>query len=288
MLPIHEFILWNNCPNNCKFCWQKREKQQTHEEQLESIKLIYDAVKGLTNTHILFVGGEIFAEKNTIINSQLFKLFKLTCEKMLKNEIELCYINTNILYDIHELLLPVLNMIKDYKLENRIHFTTSGDGDGRFSNSFSMKQFYFNLTEIRNLFPDLLIYVNIILTRSFCNDVLSEKFNIAEYENNYNVKVNTIPYIKFGKDIKAPTRETVFKTILKLNEQLPGYGTEYCNNFLLNQNIILQKSENGKLVNISSNKSKCGHSENFKKCYSDSNECFVCDCKVLKEIMEKM
>ena len=71
MLPIHEFILWNNCPNNCKFCWQKREKQQTHEEQLESIKLIYNAVKDLTDTHILFVGGEIFAEKNIIINYQI-------------------------------------------------------------------------------------------------------------------------------------------------------------------------------------------------------------------------
>jgi len=288
MLPIHEFILWNNCPNNCKFCWQKKEKQQTYEERIESIKLVYNTVENLKDTHVLFVGGEIFADKDTTINSQLFQLFKLTCEKMLKNEIELCYINTNILYNIHTLLLPVLNMIKDYNLENRIHFTTSGDGAGRFSNSFSMKQFYFNLIKIRNLFPTLPIYVNIILTKPFCNDVLSEKFNIANYENDYKVEVNTIPYIKFGKDIEAPTRETVFKTIFKLNEQLPGYGIKYCNNFLLNQDIILQKSENGKLFNISSNKSKCSHSENFKRCYSDSNECFVCDCKILKEMMEKM
>ena len=288
MLPINEFILWNNCPNNCKFCWQKLEKQQTYEERIQSLNLVYEKVKKLYNSHVLFVGGEIFADKNMTINSQLFKLFRLTCEKMQRNEIELCYINTNLLYNINVLLLPVLNMLKDYDLIDRVHFTTSGDGDGRFSNSFSIKQFYLNLCEIRNLFPVLPIYVNIILTKNFCEDVLSEKFNIATYERDYKVEVNTIPYIKFGKDIEAPAKETVFKTILKLNEQLPGYGIKYCNNFLLNQDIILQKSENGKLLNVSSDKSVCGHSENFTKCYSDSDECFVCDCMKLKELMEKM
>lgn len=288
MLPIHEFILWNNCPNNCKFCWQKKEKQQTYEERIQSLDLVYSAVKNLYDTHVLFVGGEIFAEKDKNINDKLYELFMLTFKKMLANEIDLCYINTNILYDISTLLLPILNKIKELNLEERIHFTTSGDGEGRFSTKHAFTNFYSNLQTIRESFPSLLIYVNIILTKSFCKDILSNLFNVEDYQKFYQVKVNTIPYIKFGKEIEAPTREEVFKSILTLNEQLPGYGIEYCNNFLLNQDIILQKSENGKLINISSNKSPCKHSENFKKCYSDSNQCFVCDCRLLKEVMEKI
>ena len=288
MLPIHEFILWNNCPNNCKFCWQKKERQQTYEERIQSLELVYENVKILKDTHVLYVGGEIFAEADTTINSKLFNLFKLTCEKMQKNEIYLCYINTNVLYKLNTLLLPVLELIKSYNLLNKVHFTTSGDESGRFSNEKTRDLFYKNLKEIRELYPELLIYVNIILTDSFCDSILDDSFNIASYMNEHKVEVNTLPYIKFGKDIAAPTREKVFKAILHLNEQLPGYGIQYCNNFLLNQNIVLQKSENGVLVNISSDKSPCTHSENFTRCYSDSNECFICDCKKLKDLMEKM
>lgn len=288
MLPIHEFILWNNCPNNCKFCWQKKERQQTYEERIQSLELVYENVKILKDTHVLYVGGEIFAETDTTINSKLFNLFKLTCEKMQKNEIYLCYINTNVLYKLNTLLLPVLELIKSYNLLNKVHFTTSGDESGRFSNEKTRDLFYKNLKEIRELYPELLIYVNIILTDSFCDSILDDSFNIASYMNEHKVEVNTLPYIKFGKDIAAPTREKVFKAILHLNEQLPGYGIQYCNNFLLNQNIVLQKSENGVLVNISSDKSPCTHSENFTRCYSDSNECFICDCKKLKDLMEKM
>lgn len=286
MLPINEFILWNNCSNNCKFCWQKKEKQQTLNEHFKSIKLVKEAVKELKASHVLFVGGEIFDNKNKDLNNELLSLFDLTTDKMLKGDIELLYINTNILYDIDVILMPVLNLIQRKNLIERVHFTTSGDENGRFSDNHSSNDFYANLQIIRDTFPKLLIYVNIILTKSFCENILSEQFNINDYESFYKVEVNTIPYIKFGKEIEAPTRNQVFKTLIKLDEQLPGYLIKYCNNFLLNQDIILRKYENDKLINISSDKSKCTHSENFTRCYSDSNECFVCDCGKLKELME--
>ena len=283
MLSINEFILWNNCSNNCKFCWQKQEKQQNRQERIKSLKLVTEEVKKLTNSHVLFVGGEIFDKKDKELNDKLKYLFNLTIDKMLTGEIELLYINTNLLYDINTVLLDILNNLKSKNLLKRVHFTTSADGNGRFSNTNRFKLFYFNLTKIRHLFEELPIYVNIILTKSFCEDVLTDRFNIKNYEEDYKVEVNTIPYIKLnGSIIGAPTRNQVFDTIIKLNEQLPGYGIKYCNNFLLNQNIVLRKYQNDKLVNISSNKSKCNHSENFKRCYSDSDNCFVCDCEKLK------
>ena len=114
MLPINEFILWNNCSNNCKFCWQKLEKQQTLTEKFKSIELVKEAVKDLKNSHILFVGGEIFDSKNKDLNNALLSLFDLTTDKMLKNDVELLYINTNILYNIETILLPVLYLFASY------------------------------------------------------------------------------------------------------------------------------------------------------------------------------
>ena len=98
MFPINEFILWNNCPNNCEFCWLKKEKQQTYNEQLESIDLVYDIVKDLKDTHTLFVGGEIFAETDKLIKEKLLNLYDLTFKRMLDGYLDLCYFNTNILY----------------------------------------------------------------------------------------------------------------------------------------------------------------------------------------------
>lgn len=287
MLPIHEYILWPNCTNNCKFCWQKKEKQLKISEQLDSVCIINKDVKDTKNTHVMFVGGEIFDGKNEIVNQALYTLFKTVIDKMERKEIELLYINTNLLYDTSIILDRILERIDTYKLIDRVHFTTSGDEYGRFDKIDRYCLFYENLSDIRKKYPTLPIYVNLILTKDFCEDVLSDGFNIKEYQDMHKIEVNTIPYIKFGKIIDPPSREQVFQTIMKLDEQLPGYGLKYCNNFLLNQNIILQKVQDGKLIDISSDKNKCKHSENFTNCYSDSDACFVCDCKELKKIFKE-
>lgn len=284
VLPVNEFLLWNNCNNNCKFCWQKKDKQSSKDERLESIQLVYEAVHDLTNSHVLFVGGEIFSEKDEDVKEGLFKLFELTFNKMEKNELDLCYINTNILYNINDILLPVLKEIEKRNLGKRVHFTTSADHYGRFNDTESL--FYDNLKLIRENFKDLYIICNIILTKPFCDDVLNNKFNIKEYKEKYDVDVNTIPYIKYGTVIGAPTREEVFSTLMHLEEQDPGYLEKYCNNFLLNQQIILRQYKDHKLQFVSADKSPCTHSENFKRCYADSDECFVCDCAKLKDLVK--
>lgn len=282
---INEFLLWPNCNNKCKFCWQRKEKFLNTEEKSKSIQLVYEKVTTLNNTHILFVGGEIFCEKEQIIKEKLIKLFELTIECMKQNKIDLCYINTNLLYDVNELLIPILNLFKKANLIHRIHFTTSGDYYGRFNNTETL--FYNNLKFIRYSYKDLYIISNLILTKLFCEDILNDKFNIKEYKENLKVDVNTIPYIKYGNIIGAPTREMVFSALLHLNAQDPGYLKAYCDNFLLNQEIILHQYKDNELKIVSSDKLNCGHSENFKCCYSDSDKCFACDCAELKKLIEE-
>ena len=35
--PIYEFILWDNCSNNCKFCWQKQQNSYSTSEMKKQI-----------------------------------------------------------------------------------------------------------------------------------------------------------------------------------------------------------------------------------------------------------
>ena len=43
--PIYEFILWDNCLNNCKFCWQKQQNTfSTDEMRKKSVDLVIDFI----------------------------------------------------------------------------------------------------------------------------------------------------------------------------------------------------------------------------------------------------
>lgn len=287
VLPMHEFLLWNNCNNNCKFCWQRKDKQSTKREQIEAIDLTIAYLEDLKDAHVLVIGGEIFAEQDTTIKNRLQDLFLKIIQKMLINEIDNCYINTNLLYNLDSLLLPVLENFAKNSLIQRIHFTTSADDFGRFDNQVTKSLFYKNLLTIREKYPELYIICNIILTDNFCDMILTDEFNIKEYMLKYKVDVNTIPYIKYGTIVGAPTREKALNTLLHIKQQDSDYLLRYLNNFLLGQEFNLHKYVNGKLMDVSADYNPCGHSENFTRCYSDSDNCFICDCAELRTLLYK-
>ena len=69
MKTIYEFLLWNNCGNNCKFCHQRAHERKIDDkilmpkEQIESLnkcKEFLESDKFEDGNHILLVGGEIF------------------------------------------------------------------------------------------------------------------------------------------------------------------------------------------------------------------------------------
>ena len=97
MKKIYEFLLWNNCSNNCTFCHQRAHERKindkilTPEEQIESLLccqhfLDTDFEKG---NHILLVGGEIFDITQQDVKKQLISLLYYIISKMSSNDIDL-------------------------------------------------------------------------------------------------------------------------------------------------------------------------------------------------------
>lgn len=278
--PIHEYLLWNNCNNHCDFCIQATQSRLKKEEQLDSIQLVKTEILSLNDSHVLIMGGEIFDIIDKDIQIALTDLFQTIHHKMVQNEIELLYLNTNLLYDV-SYLKNVLDIYKD--MIYRIRFTTSDDFDGRFKGK-SKTRFYKNLIDIRNTYPDLRIVSNTILTNPFCEAVLDGRYSLVQYMEMTGCLVNTIPYIKVVNDDLAPQKELVIKTLKQLDEEVVGYGVDYCQNFLLPQKKILQQYQNRNLVDVSAEYGKCGHCINFKRCFSDTDECFICMLKDMLDI----
>lgn len=307
---IYEFLLWNNCSNNCTFCHQRAHERKiddkilTPNEQVESLLkckefLNTQFVKG---NHILLVGGEIFDVKVDSVKKGLIDLIKHVKNMMCANEIDLLYINTNLLYEDTDLLNWFLNLYKINGLLTRIKFTTSYDMVGRFTSKEREMLFYHNLKYLTDKYDDLHIVVNTVLTNEACKRIQNDtfgadymleylkaqgntKWTIKDWIDYFRVDINTIPYIKlpYDKAPEMPTKSTIFNTLLYIDSLIPGYLQAYANNIALKQEKALY--EYNKIEKAykycSSSLSDCGHSENFKLSFADSNDCFPCTIQKL-------
>lgn len=306
MKTIYEFLLWNNCGNNCKFCHQRAHERKiddkilTPEQQVESLnkcKEFLESNKFEDGNHILLVGGEIFDVCNLYVKIALQNLLKQIIKWMQIGKIDLFYINTNLLYQDINLLNNFLNQIDANEFWNRLKFTTSYDIVGRFNSKDRERLFYRNLKYITDTYSKIHIVVNTVLTNAACERICNDtfgadylleylkeqnrtKFTIQDWMDYFRVEINTIPYIKLDCDIapEMPTKGIVFDTLLHIDKLIPGYLKSYADNIALTQikNLYEYSKAEKSYKYCSSKLADCGHSENFRLSFADSEDCFPC------------
>ena len=316
MQSVYEFLLWNNCSNNCTFCHQRAHERKlddkilTPSEQVESINKCKDFLnsdKFEKGNHILLVGGEIFDVKDQDVKKALIDLIKFVKNKMCVNDIDLLYINTNLLYEDITLLDWFLMLFQANDLIERIKFTTSYDMVGRFTSKEREMLFYKNLKYLTDTYENIRIVVNTVLTREACRRLCEDRFGadylleylkkqdkekctIKDWMDYFKVSINTIPYIKLKYDEapEIPTRTEVFETLLHINTIEPGYLKQYAENIALKQEKLLYEyNKKSKSFEFCSSKlSECGHSVNFKLSFKDSDKCYPCEIMKLLTLKE--
>lgn len=305
MKKIYEFLLWNNCSNNCTFCHQRAHERRIDdkilcpEEQIESLDKCQDFLEHNfeIGNHILLVGGEIFDIKNADVKLRLKNLLLYVMQSMMSAKIDLFYVNTNLLYVDVELLLWFLDLMEQNQLMERLKFTTSYDIKGRFTSFDRELLFYHNLKTLTDKYDKLHVVVNTVLTKEACIRIQEDKFGadyllqyikkqgknnltIKDWMDYFRVEVNTIPYIRLTSDIapEMPTKKMVTSTLFHIDNIIDGYLERYANNIALTQEKCLYEYNKvqKEYIYCSSALSNCGHSINFKLSFSDSDECFPC------------
>ena len=278
---IYEFLVWDNCNNNCKFCFQRNTPRifnyKIRQYILNNVITFIDSDQFIKGSHILIVGGEIFY--NLADQAILSTFFNQIIERMLNNIIDLLYINTNLLYSDCINLYNLLGLIKKNNLFDRLRFTTSYDIEGRFKEKEDEQLMLTNLLSIKEKYPKCQIVTNIILTKQLCNAILANTFSPKKFMTTYNCWINFIPYIVSCEELLA-NRDLIFKVLQKIENENPGYLAKYITNLDLNQEKKLYLYKDGKFQFCSCELAKCGHAINFKK-YSKNGSCFICDLKRL-------
>jgi len=284
--PVYEFLLWDNCNNNCSFCFQREKCVNFSTKQ--KIKSIYkmrqflDSDNYKSGSHILLVGGEIFDDVNPELKDCWWDTINYLGKKMNNKEIDLLYVNTNLLYKDMSILVDLFNTIQYYGLWQRFKFTTSYDLKGRFATKNREKLFLDNLKWIKEKYPECNIVVNTILTNETCEQIINDKFNPKEFCDEYKCDINLIPYIVYTKDLSASCSQIV-KALCHTDNLMNGYIGRYYANLNLPQEKHLYKYNASKdeLDYVSCGHSECGHSENFKKVLN-KDVCYIC---MLRELL---
>lgn len=277
--PIYEFLLWDNCNNRCQFCFQRENPRLFNKDKREMIlnKTLefIESDTFIKGSHILVCGGEIFDKPSDY--EMLHTFFSKIIEHMLNDVIDILYINTNLIYKDLTGVIDFLTLIKDNKLLDRIRFTTSYDLAGRFRDKETELTMLNNLKTIRELFKDMGIVVNTILTKQVCEAIINKTFDITKFMKEYNCWVNLLPYIVLDKSL-TPTRSQIIKTLKLVDQENEGYLNKYVPNMSITQEKWLYMYKNDEFQFCSCELAECGHSVNFKR-YSDKGTCFCCDLK---------
>ena len=274
---IYEFLLWDNCNNRCKFCFQRNNPRLFNRSQRKQI--LDDTVSFIKSdkfekgSHVLVCGGEIFDKPSDFPDLNVF--FAKIDALMADGTIDLLYLNTNLIYEDVSGLGFVLDLMKG-KFD-RLKFTTSYDLYGRFRKKYDEDLFFMNLKWVKEQFPDCNIVVNTILTKQVCEQLIDGQFSIKSFMDEYNCWVNLIPYIVYDEQMSA-SRAQIFKALYVVNKENPGYLEKYIPNITIEQEKDLFVYRNGDYHFCSCDLSDCGHSVNFKR-YSDAGTCFCCDIK---------
>lgn len=296
---IYEFLLWNTCKNNCKFCHQKANKGRfpgkfpEDEGKYESIKLVEKHIKEgncKDGSDILMMGGELFDTKLSEKTERAFiQLIDTIFTRLHNRKVFHFYFNSNLIYEDMSLLYKVLDRFfnfehfcknghwKCFVPENLVYFTTSYDIAYRYRTEEDKHLVERNLKELSKRYPNLTKTANFILTDKGCEFLLNNPEFPREFQDEYGCRLNPIPYIILDPAMAAP-RKTVQQTLLALNYADPYFLETYIKNMNANRERILLEYDGTKLINASSKNAPCGHNENFRRVYKDDSRCFICDC----------
>lgn len=299
--PIYEFVLWENCNNNCEFCFLKnslnyQDKLLNDEEKCKSLDCTLDYIinnEFETGSHILIAGGELFfIPFDSKLYDKFSKLINLIIDYIKQGKFNILYINTNLLYkDLSQVYSLIIQPFIDAGLVSHLHFTTSYDPYGRYKSEEDKGLFFSNLKKITEDYKDIqdfFVYVNCILTKPFCQDILNETFNHLKFITTYNNKVyiNYLPYIPFSKALE-PSDNLIYQTLSYMHYKYESYFKQYITLLLLDQKrtvLDYSKSSNTFLNHTSKVNPECHHLQSFTK-YRDDGSCILCKFQKIKDVL---
>lgn len=186
---VIQFEVWNECNNGCKFCSNKFVYDISDEEKIRNLDICIEKIKDPTtykdNQRIGFIGGEFFQGqlRNPVVKEKFFEMVKLVNNLSNDGYFNQIWFTATLTIGDHEDLWKTIELI-DRK--EKIWICTSYDTIGRFHTEKMLKDWDFNMKEIKRRYPEVMINVTSILTDDLVKKYLSGEFNFGKLRDEYN------------------------------------------------------------------------------------------------------
>ena len=190
-----QFELWKDCKNNCKFCFNKCLPDIDKIDNLDYIISKLNDVFSDNFNEIGFIGGEIFDDqlKDKEVHDKFYQMFSIVISKAQANKIKKIYITSSLLFSDLAYLNEFLIIMQKSNVLDKMLLCTSFDTVGRFHTKEHLQLWKTNMKWLKTNFPILTLHTEIIVTQDFIEQVLSEKFDIIKFQNEYST---TIDYLE--------------------------------------------------------------------------------------------
>lgn len=256
-----QFELWKDCGNNCKFC---QNRGLGDVDKLTSLNFVIEKLKSNEinkYNELGFIGGEFFdTQLNDItIKDKFYDLFTIVAQLVHMNKINKVYVTTALIFDNRTYLIEFIDFLITNKIDNNVLICTSYDTKYRFHTEYHKKMWEDNMLFIKNNYPTIHVHTETIVTEHFINEVLTNKFNIKEFEQTFNTHIDYIEphtgfYYKDKDDFikNVPEFLPYRKSFLKFLDYTVIKNKLIDINFLFNKNLksndFYINYKNGKLI----------------------------------------
>lgn len=300
---MNQYSLWPNCNNNCKFCLRKNREVWDKPRLIREIKKIrqnldYIDWKDKFADGISLLGGEIYFITDKDVQDEFMLLIDDIINKILfVSTSPRCRYSTvtNGMYD-PAFLFRVIDRIKKRTGDMRfVDVNFSYDIKYRYPSEEKRLQALENIKLFRDRY-DYTVGVQMILTQYLIDDIMSGKFDFKYFIEDELKGCNfcfLYPHpIHSGFTLTDFffKREDFLNFCVYLKSEFPQIYANVYNS--TNASAVYKytgmRDKNDDITQqpiLSDGKediTECGHSELYR-CYSDSDECMLCDLFVLGE-----
>lgn len=219
-----QFELFEECNNNCKFCYLGTENRHTPTHlKLDAIKKAYAFISNPDNIKdydvISYIGGEFFqGQLNTQeIKDAFYELIRFTGELHATGKIsEIWLMTTMTIGDQHELFECVDLVEKEYAKVNKpelmkdFWISTSYDTIGRFHTEKMLHTWENTALKLHEKYPLISMNTCSILTQDFITKYLNNELSLTDFQEKF----------KTGFFFKQPSPGSMDKYIENISDPM--------------------------------------------------------------------
>lgn len=210
-----QYELWKACKIGCKFCCNKKQKDIDKVESLLYVLEKLDDKEVDEYNEIGFIGGEFFNDEisDEKVRELFYKVFEKVANKINQGKISKLYITTALIFDMNNYLIPFLNYLKSFGILDKTLLCTSYDVMYRFYTKEREDLWKNNMLKLYEMFPEMGLHTETILTQGFIDAVLNETFSITEFCKTYHTRMDYI----------EPASGLYYNNKKECAEDLPGF-----------------------------------------------------------------